>query len=105
MRWLLFSLALAMQGAGLLLLWRGGWFTGRVKAGRLKKLSMPAATAIRDSFIVFFTGGALMLLFALWERHFILAFGQAAASALCLLGGRTPTSASPPGAPHKTGLS
>lgn len=104
MRWLVFSLALAAQGTGLLLLWDSGWFSGRVKAGRLKKFFMPAATVVRNSFIVFFTGGVLMLLFALWEQHFILAFGQVAASVLCLLGGRTPTPGTASGASHKTGL-
>lgn len=106
MRWLLFFLALAAQGTGLLLLRRSGWFTGRaVKTGRLKKYFAPAATAVRSSFIVFFIGGALMLFFALWEHHFILALGQITASALCLLGGRMPDSGpAPGGTSRKTGI-
>lgn len=105
MRWMVFSLACAMQGAGLVLLCRSGWFSSGAKTIFHQTYPAAAAKAVRNALVVFGSGAVAMLFFALWEHHSILALGQLAASALCLLGGRIPNSETAPGGnSRKTGL-
>ncbi len=75
MRWLLLFSGCAVQALALAWLYRTGWFSGT------------AATPWRGPLPLFACGVCAVLLFALWERHFVLALGQAVAVALCLLGG------------------
>ena len=105
MRWALFFLACTMQGAGLMLLRRSGWFTGSIQEANRPSHPLATAKTARTGLAIFCCGGLAMLLFALWEHHAVLALGQLAASALCLLGGQLPKSTSPSGITRKTGLS
>lgn len=92
MRWLFFALSCIMQGVGLILLRRSGWFTGSSKTAPPRKYAESTAKARRGAFALFGLGGVLMLIFALCEHHFVLALGQLITSALCLLAGRRPES-------------